>query len=51
MGLAMVPAHATAPKPGPFHVIIDEILAADEEAPQKQRYTRARHICSRAASS
>ncbi len=30
-----------APKLGPFHAIIDEILAADEKAPRKQRHTRA----------
>ena len=30
-----------APKLGSFHAIIDEILAADEKAPRKQRHTRA----------
>jgi len=30
-----------APKLGPFHAIIDEILAADEKEPRKQRHTRA----------
>lgn len=30
-----------APKLGPFHAVIDEILAADEKAPRKQRHTRA----------
>ena len=30
-----------APKLGPFHAIIDGILVADEEAPRKQRHTRA----------
>lgn len=28
-----------APKLGPFHAIIDAILAADEQAPRKQRHT------------
>jgi len=30
-----------APKLGPFHAVIDEILAADEKEPRKQRHTRA----------
>ncbi len=30
-----------APKLGPFHPVIQEILAADEKAPRKQRHTRA----------
>ncbi len=30
---------ASAPKLGPFKAIIDQILAADEEAPTKQRHT------------
>jgi transposase len=30
-----------APKLGPFHVLIDEILAADAQAPRKQRHTAA----------
>lgn len=32
---------AAAPKLGPFHPLIDEILKADESAPPKQRHTAA----------
>lgn len=32
----------TAPVFGPFHAVVDEIVAADETAPRKQRHTAMR---------